>query len=223
MAGQLAASQDLLDYVRRVSLRDDDLLRGLRAETAGLPALAAMVTMPEEAQLLALLVRLTGAVNALEIGTFTGYGTLCVARALPPGGTVVTCDITDRWVRVGRPYWTRAGVADRIDVRVGPALDTLTTLRAERGPESFDFVFIDADKANYVGYYERALALLRPGGLIVVDNTLYFGRVVDPAAQDPDSRAIRRLNAALHTDERVDVSMLAIADGVTLVRKKGTS
>lgn len=179
-----------------------------------------MQVMAEEGQLLALLVGLTGARTVLEIGTFTGYSTLCMARALPAGGQVITCDILDKWPEIGAGYWKQAGVQDRIDLRVGNAVDTLADLTAERGPESVDFVFIDADKANYPAYYEASLALLKPGGLIVVDNTLFFGRVIDPAAQDADTLAVRELNAFLHGDDRVEMSLLVMADGITLVRKK---
>ncbi|MCX4723194.1 O-methyltransferase [Streptomyces sp. NPDC090052] len=220
MAQQILSGPELLDYVRGVSLRDDDILAALRAETAELPAGQAMQVMAEEGQLLALLVGLTGARTVLEIGTFTGYSTLCMARALPAGGQVITCDILDKWPEIGAGYWKQAGVQDRIDLRVGNAVDTLADLTAERGPESVDFVFIDADKANYPAYYEASLALLKPGGLIVVDNTLFFGRVIDPAAQDADTLAVRELNAFLHGDDRVEMSLLVMADGITLVRKK---
>ncbi|MEU7576553.1 class I SAM-dependent methyltransferase [Streptomyces sp. NPDC041068] len=220
MAGQLAVDEQLLDYVRQMSLRDDDVLSDLRAETSGMPMLQAMLVLPEEAQLLALLVRVTGASSVLEVGTFTGYSSLCMARALPPDGTVVTCDISERWPRIARRYWERAGVADRIDLRIGDAAKTLDQLTEERGAGSFDLAFVDADKANYLRYYEQALALVRPGGLLVLDNTLFFGKVVDPAAQDPDTLAIRELNTLLRDDDRVDISMLAVADGLTLVHKK---
>ncbi|WP_369213594.1 O-methyltransferase [Streptomyces flavofungini] len=220
MAGQLTVDDTLLDYVRQMSLRDDDVLTGLRAETAGMPMLQAMLVLPEEAQLLALLVRVTGARHVLEVGTFTGYSSLCMARALPPGGTVVTCDISERWTAIARRYWQRAKVEELIDLRLGDAAETLDALAAERGPGSFDLAFVDADKANYRRYYEQALALVRPGGLLVLDNTLFFGKVVDPAAQDPDTLAIRELNTLLRDDARVDISMLAVADGLTLVHKK---
>ncbi|MFJ1707686.1 O-methyltransferase [Kitasatospora sp. NPDC088346] len=220
MAQQVTPTQELLDYVRATSLRDDPLLAALRAETAELPAGEAMQVMAEEGQLLALLVKLTGARRILEIGTFTGYSTLCMARALPADGELVTCDITDRWPAIGAGYWEQAKVADRIELRIGDAVGTLAALAAERGPESFDFVFVDADKANYRRYYEDSLALLRPGGLLVVDNTLFFGRVADPAAQDPDTAGVRELNAALHADDRVEISLLTVADGITLARKK---
>jgi O-methyltransferase len=220
MANQVDTSKEILDYVREMSLRDDDILRGLREETAGLPAGTAMQVMAEEGQLLALLVRLTGARSVLEVGTFTGYSTLCMARALPATGRLVTCDITDRWPEIGVEYWRRAGVADKIHLRVGDAVDTLEALLAEQGPDSVDLVFIDADKANYREYYERSLRLVRPGGLIVIDNTLFFGRVVDPAAHDADTVAVRELNASLLDDDRVEISLLVMADGITLARRK---
>ncbi|GAA0988602.1 O-methyltransferase [Acrocarpospora macrocephala] len=220
MAGQLHITSVLSDYARTVSLREDEILRSLREATAALPMGRAMQVMAEEGQLLALLVRLTSARTVLEVGTFTGYSTLCLARAVAPGGRVITCDITDRWHSVGVPYWRRAGVFDRIDSRIGDASDTLATLLYEEGPGSVDFVFIDADKPGYPKYYEAALALVRENGLIVVDNTLYLGKVADPAAQDADTEAIRAFNAMLLEDLRVDVSLLPMADGITLVRKK---
>jgi O-methyltransferase len=219
VADQITATPEILDYVRHVSLRDDPVLAELRELTTNLPG-GAMQVMAEEGQLLELLVRLSGATSVLEIGTFTGYSTLCMARALPPGGTVVTCDISERWPAIAVDYWERAGVTSRIDVRIGDARQTLATLTDERGRDSFDFVFIDADKANYCAYYEAALTLVRPAGLIVIDNTLFFGRVADPAIEDPDTVAIRTLNASLRDDPRVDISLLAIADGITLARKK---
>jgi O-methyltransferase len=220
VAEQIVATPEIRDYVRSVSLREDPVLAELRTLTAGLPAGSAMQVMAEEGQLLSLLVGLSGARSVLEIGTFTGYSTLCMARALPPDGVVVTCDRDGRWPAIGADYWERAGVAERIDVRLGDATETLAALADEWGVESFDFVFIDADKANYGAYYEAALKLVRPEGLIVIDNTLFFGRVVDPDSQDPDTVAIRALNASLHDDPRVEITMLTMADGITLARKK---
>ena len=220
MANQLAVSSRLSDYVPEISLREDEILRELRAETAELPAGSAMQVMAEEGQLLALLVGLTRARSVLEIGTFTGYSTLCLARALAPDSRVVTCDITDRWMSIAENYWKRAGVTDRIDVRIGAAERTMAELLIQEGPGSYDFVFIDADKAGYRRYYELALSLLREDGLIVVDNTLFFGRVVDEEATDPDTVAIREFNAALREDPRVDISLIAMADGITLIRKR---
>lgn len=220
MADQIDSGPEILSYVRRVSLRDDPVLRELREETAGLPMGKAMQISAEEGQLLALLVSTLGARTVLEVGTFTGYSTLCMARALPPGGRVITCDISAKWPDIGREYWRRAGVEDRISLRIGDAADTLGSLSPELGGEGIDLAFIDADKANYEKYYESVLELVRPGGLIVIDNTLFFGRVIDPDARDADTEAIRRLNEALHRDHRVEISLLPMADGITLVLKK---
>jgi O-methyltransferase len=220
VADQLQFSADLLRYVRDLSLREDDILRELRETNATLPAGSAMQVMPEEGQLLAFLVAVTGARAVLEVGTFTGYSTLCMARALAPGGRLVTCDITERWISIAAGYWQRAGMADRIDVRIGDAAVTLATLAVERGPDSFDVIFIDADKQGYLGYYEAALPLLRRSGIIIVDNTLFFGRVIDPDAHDRDTVAIRAFNERLRHDPRVDISLLPMADGITLVRKR---
>lgn len=216
MAQHVAVTAELLDYVRRISLREDDVLRELREVTAGLPAGPALQVLAEEGQLLGLLVALTGARTVLEIGTYTGYSTLCMARALAPGGSVITCDVTERWPAIGRPYWVKAGVDDRIELRIGDARETLGRL----GPIRVDLAFIDADKTGYRDYYETVLPLIRPGGLIILDNTLFFGRVVDPAATDADTVAIRELNDFLHTDSRVDLSLLTMADGITLARKR---
>jgi O-methyltransferase len=218
VAEQLALSDALSRYVREMSLREDEILRELREETAQLPGGRALQVMPEEGQLLGLLAGLTGASSVLELGTYTGYSTVCLARAVPPDGRVITCDVTDRWPGVGRPYWQRAGVADRIDLRVGPALAELDRLLGEGAAGTFDFVFIDADKANYPVYYEKAVRLTRPGGLVALDNTLFFGRVVDPAAEDADTEGVRRVNELIRADRTVDVSLLTVADGLTLVR-----
>ncbi|MFF8911490.1 O-methyltransferase [Streptomyces olivaceoviridis] len=222
MAGQTAFADELLDYVRSVSLRDDDILRELREATVGLPMGRAMQVMAEEGQLLALLVSLTGARSVVEVGTFTGYSTLCMARALPPEGRIVTCDVSEKWPMIAEPYWQRARVADRIEVRIGDARETLAAEIDRQGEQSADLIFIDADKVNYGSYYELGLRLLRPGGLMIVDNTVFFGRVIDPRFRDePDTAAVRRLNAFILGDERVDVSLLTMADGITLVRKRG--
>ena len=220
MADQTELSPQLLAYVRDVSLREDAVLRELREETAQYPMGTALQVMAEEGQLLTFLVRLTGASRVLEVGTFTGYSALCLARGLPPGGRLVTCDISDRWPAIGAQYWKRAGVADRIEVRIGDARDTLAGLLAEGAAGTVDLVFVDADKAAYRAYYEASLRLLRPGGLLVLDNTVLFGQVVDPAARDPDTVAVRELNAFLRDDDRVDLAMLTMADGITLARKR---
>ncbi|MFE4610150.1 O-methyltransferase [Streptomyces niveus] len=220
MANQLAAGSELLAYVREFSLREDDILRDLRRTTAELPGGEAMQVMAEEGQFLAFLVAVTGVTDVLEIGTFTGYSTLCMARALPPGGKLVTCDVTDRWPEIAADYWRRAGVHERIDVRIGRAVETLEAMVSDGFSDQFGLVFIDADKASYPAYYELALRLVRPGGLVVVDNTLFFGRVVDPAADDADTAGVREVNARIRDDRRVDVSMLPMADGITLVRRR---
>ncbi|MFJ4918739.1 O-methyltransferase [Streptomyces sp. NPDC088725] len=220
MANQVGLSAGLSDYIRETSLREDDILRGLRETTSELPAGSALQVMPEEGQLLTLLAGLTPARRILEIGTFTGYSTLCLARALVPGGQLVTCDITNRWPQIGADYWAKAGVDEQIDLRVGDATGTLEAILADEGPGTFDFVFIDADKQRYPDYYELALTLLADGGLIVVDNTLFFGRVVDPEAQDPDTTAIRAFNLLVRDDPRVHMSLVPMADGITLIRKK---
>lgn len=215
----IALSDGLYDYLLDVSLREPDVLRRLREETAKIPA-AAMQIAPEQGQFMALLVELMGARKAIEVGTFTGYSSLSVALALPPGGRLVTCDVNAEWTNVARRYWAEAGVADRIDLRLGPALETLDALIAEGEAGTFDFAFIDADKTEYDAYYERILTLLRPGGLVSVDNVLWSGRVIDTAKQDSDTRAIRAFNEKIHADPRVSLSLVPIGDGLTLARKR---
>ena len=211
-------SQGLYDYLLSVSLRDQPVLRELRAETARDP-MARMQIAPEQGQLMALLTHIGGFKRCLEIGVFTGYSSLCVAQALPEDGTLVACDVSEEWTAIARRYWEQAGVADKIDLRIAPAADTLDRLLAEGQAGSFDFAFIDADKGGYIDYYERCLELLRPGGLITVDNTLWSGRVADPAQRDEDTRAIRAFNLHVSTDARIELSLVPIADGLTLCRK----
>jgi predicted O-methyltransferase YrrM len=206
-------------YVRTVGARETDVQRRLREATAALPQ-AGMQIGADQATFLALLVKLTGARRALEIGTFTGYSALAVAQALPADGTLVCCDVSREWTDVGRPFWHEAGVAERIDLRLAPALDTLRDLARAPGPGAFDFAFIDADKGNYDAYYEQCLVLLRVGGLVTIDNTLWSGSVADPANDEADTRALRALNAKIHADARVDACLLSIGDGVTLARKR---
>ena len=220
MADQISLSSELLDYIRDVSLREDEVLRELRELTMDLPGGPSMLIMPEEGQLLSFLVSLTGARTIVEIGTFTGYSTLCMAKELPPQGRLITCDITKKWPAIASDYWRRSGVGDRIEVRIGPAVETLANLIEELGENAIDLIFIDADKSTYVRYYELSLRLLRPGGVIIIDNTLFFGRVSDYTVQDPDTNAVRELNAVLRRDDRVSISLLSMADGITLVRKK---
>lgn len=215
----LGLDDQLYDYLLSVSLREPDILRQLREETAQLPN-ARMQIAPEQGQFMALLVQLLGARKTLEVGVFTGYSSLCVALALPPDGKVIACDVSEDYTAVARRYWEAAGVADKIDLRLAPALETLDQLLAERQAGTFDFAFIDADKANYEGYYERSLQLIRPGGLIVIDNVLWSGRVADPASQERNTQMIRALNEKLHHDERISLSLVAIADGLSLALKR---
>jgi len=212
-------SDELYRYLLDVSLRDNDVLRRLREETAGMEN-ANMQIGADQGQLMGLLVELVGAKNVLEIGTFTGYSALCMALALPEDGRLVACDVSEEWTSVGRRYWEEAGIADRIDLRLGPAVDTLEALLAEGGAGTFDFAFIDADKGGYETYYELALKLLRRGGLMAVDNTLWEGKVVDPTVHDADTEAIRAFNLKLKDDERVTLSLVPIGDGLTLARKR---
>ena len=215
----ISVDDALYDYILGISLRESDVLARLRAETKALPD-AGMQISPEQGQFMTLLARLIGAGRAIEIGTFTGYSAICVASALPPSGTLVACDMSEEWTAIARRYWAEAGVADRIDLRLAPALDTLDALIAEGGAGSYDLAFIDADKTGYAEYYERVLTLLRPGGLICVDNVLWGGSVIDPEKQSDDTKAIRAFNQKLHADDRVDLSLVPIGDGLTLARKR---
>lgn len=209
----------LYDYLLSTSLRENDIMKALRRETAGL-AMSNMQISPEQAQFMALLVGLMGARKVIEVGTFTGYSTLAVASALPADGLLIACDVSDEWTSMGRRYWAEAGVDDRIDLRLAPALETLTTLIEVGQVGSFDMAFIDADKENYQSYYECCLQLLRPGGLIMIDNVLWGGSVADPAKNSPETEAIRALNEAVYRDERVEISLLPLGDGLTLARKR---
>ena len=215
----ISLTDSLYDYLLSVSLREPELLRRLREETATDPA-ARMQISPEQGQFMALLARLMGARRCLEIGVFTGYSSLALALALLDDGRILACDVSERWTAVARRYWAAAGVAHKIELRLAPAVETLERLRATGAAGTFDFAFIDADKENYVGYYERVLELLRPGGLIVVDNTLWSGRVADPQDAEADTVAMRHFNEHLHLDERVDLSLVPVGDGLTLARKR---
>jgi predicted O-methyltransferase YrrM len=215
----LGLDNQLYDYLLSVSLREPDVLRQLREETARLP-MAMMQIAPEQGQFMALLVQLLGATKTLDIGVFTGYSSLCVALALPPQGKIVACDISQEDTAVARRYWEVAGVADKIDLRLAPALETLDQLLATGQAGTFDFVFIDADKRNYEEYYERSLQLIRPGGLIAIDNVFWSGRVADLQVQDARTQLIRAFNEKLHQDERVSLSLVPIADGLTLALKR---
>ena len=215
----IGLSDQVHDYLIEVSLREPPVLTRLRAETLELP-LGVMQISPEQGQFMRLLVGLCGAKRCLEVGTFTGYSTLSVALGLPDDGRIIACDVSVDFTEIGQRYWDEAGVAEKIDLRIGPALETLEGLLQEGAAESFDFAFIDADKENQARYYELCLRLVRPGGLITLDNVLWSGSVADPDKDDEDTAAIRRLNAALKEDERVDISLLPLGDGFTLARKR---
>lgn len=215
----LGLEAPLYDYLLSVSLREAPVLARLRTETASHPKVNMQIA-PEQGQFMALLARLIGARHCIEIGVFTGYSSLAVALALPDGGSIVACDVSDEYTAVARRYWAEAAVQDKVDLRLAPAAETLRGLIAAGESGRYDFAFIDADKGGYAEYYERLLVLLRPGGLIAVDNTLWGGSVADAADQDPDTRAIRAFNEKLHADERVDLSLVPIGDGLTLARKR---
>jgi len=208
----------LYAYLQEHSLREHPVLRELREATAGMRH-AGMQISPEQGQFMALLARMLNARRTLEIGVFTGYSSLAVALALPPDGQVIACDVSEEWTSMARRYWEKAGVADRIELRLAPAVKTLDALLEAGEAGRFDFAFIDADKSRYGDYYERCLKLLRRGGLIVADNTLWSGKVADANVQDEDTKALRAFNDALHRDGRVAVSLLPIGDGVTLALK----
>ncbi len=215
----ITLTDDLYDYLLSVSLRESDVLRQLREYTAGLE-MARMQIAPEQGQLLALLATLLQARSVIEIGTFTGYSGLWLAQALPAAGRLVTCDTNAEYTRIARDYWQQAGVAERIELRLGPALETLATLLDDGEGWRFDLAFIDADKTEYRDYYEAVLKLLRPSGLAVIDNTLWDGRVADATINDRDTRAIRDFNEFIHHDDRVAISQLPVADGITLAVKR---
>jgi caffeoyl-CoA O-methyltransferase len=219
MPEDLTIGNDLWDYMRSVTLREPPLLRRPREETAQYSNSNFQISA-EQGQLMGLLMHLIGARRTIEVGVYTGYSALSVALALPDNGRVIACDINQEWTSVGRRYWREAGVDGKIDLRLGPALVTLDALIADGQANQYDFVFIDADKTNYANYYERALVLLRPGGLIGVDNVLWSGRVIDASFDDPDTRAIRAFNERILNDDRVWMSMLPVRDGLTLACKK---
>ena len=215
----LQITDDLLDYLLEVSLREDPVLAELRDETAGLPD-SGMQIAPEQGQFMAFLVQLIGARRVLEVGTFTGYSTLVMAQALPEDGEVYACDVSEDYTAVARRYWAKAGIEGKITLTLAPAVETLDNFLAAGMAGSFDFMFIDADKENYDAYYERGLKLVRAGGVILVDNVLWSGAVIDEAKQDADTVAIRALNKKLKDDQRVSLSMLPLSDGLTLALKR---
>ena len=220
MAKQTIGLDDqLYGYLQSVSLRESEILHQLRQETAQQP-MSQMQISPEQGQFMALLVQLMGAKKTLEIGVFTGYSALVVALALPSNGKVVACDVSEEYTTIARRYWQQAGVADKIELHIAPALETLDRLLAAGQAGTFDFAFIDADKSNYDSYYERSLQLVRSGGLVAIDNVLWSGRVADPQVQDNRTNSIRAFNQKVHEDARVNLSLVPIGDGLTLVRKR---
>jgi predicted O-methyltransferase YrrM len=213
--GPIRFDQALYDYTIANWLRDSDVKRALRERTAKLPN-AGMQISPDQGQLMALLARSIGARMALEVGTFTGYSALCVAEALPPSGKLIACDISDEYTSIGKPFWQQAGVADRIELRIAPAIATLRAMPPER---TIDLAFVDADKPMYGAYADELLDRMRPGGVLMVDNVLWSGAVVDAAATDENTVAIRAFNDRLAADDRVETVMLPLGDGLTLARR----
>lgn len=212
-------TEQLYDYMIANSVREPKILAELRAETSKLP-MAMMQIGPEQGQFMALLVRLIGAKNIVEVGTFTGYSSLAMALALGKDAHITCFDISEEYTAIARKYWAKAGVADRMELKLGPAAELLQAMLDKGARGKIDFAFIDADKTNYETYYELALQMLRPGGLIAIDNVLWGGDVANPKKKDEDTEAIRRINKKVHDDERVDVSLVPIGDGLTLARKR---
>lgn len=215
----LNLSDDLYQYILNVGVRESELLRQLREETA-LDSMSRMQISPEQGQFLSLLVQISGARKALEIGTFTGYSSICIAQALAPQGVLTCCDVDEKWTRIAQRYWQKAEIENKITLKLQPAINTLKDLLKCGEGYSFDFIFIDADKESYMDYYELSLRLLKPAGLIVVDNVLWNGAVIDPTKNDVDTKAIRNFNTQLKNDNRVDISLVPISDGLTIIRKK---
>ncbi len=215
----ISMSDQLYDYVLKVSLREPPILKRLREETAKHPKHGMQIS-PEQGQFMRLLVRMMGASRCIEVGVFTGYSSLSVALALPDEGRIIACDVSEEYTAVARRYWTEAGVERKIELRLGPALETLDTMLKHGEAGRYDFAFIDADKNNYLHYYERLIKLLRPGGLMAVDNVLWSGSVIDKKDKSVDTAAIRKFNEALHADNRIELSLVPIGDGLTLARKR---
>ncbi|MBW2666711.1 MAG: class I SAM-dependent methyltransferase [Deltaproteobacteria bacterium] len=209
-------SPEVHDYLVAHGSRPDEILSGLIAATKKLGGISIMQIAPEQGAFMSLFARAIGARRVIEVGTFTGLSTLCLARGIPDDGEVIACDISEEWTAIGRPFWERAGVAHKIDLRIGPAVDTL---RALPGDENIDLSFIDADKVGYATYYQELLERTQPGGVILVDNVLWGGSVVDPTAQNDDVLAIRAFNDQVAADDRIDCVMLAISDGLSILRK----
>jgi predicted O-methyltransferase YrrM len=214
----IGLDEHLSAYLRSVGLREPEILQRLRTHNAEYPQ-GHMQICPEQGQLMGMLVKLLGAKRIIEVGVFTGYSSLAMALALPADGLVVACDVDPVATDVARSYWQQAGVADQIDLRIAPALDTLNNLVAEGAVGSFDLAFIDADKANYLEYYELCLKLVRSGGVVLIDNVLWYGQVADPTVTDKRTTILRELNLKIHQDQRVELVMLPIGDGLTIARK----
>ena len=214
----LPINDTIYHYLLDHSLRESNSLKALREETMSLD-MSRMQIAPEQGQFMALLVSMLGAKNIIELGVFTGYSTLCMAQVLPEDGRVLACDLDEEWATIARKYWRQAGVDNKIELHLAPAKDTLAALIDKNEQGQFDFAFIDADKENYIIYYEQCLKLLRPGGVIAVDNVLWDGNVADNSIQDAETQAIRALNEHIHRDQRVDISLVPIGDGLTLARK----
>ena len=216
---RLTVTDDIHKYLLEHSVREPAILAELREETAGMPD-AQMQIGPEQGQLMGLLARLIGARRCIEVGVFTGYSSLVVALALPDDARIVACDVSEEWTAIARRYWQKAGVAHKIDLKLQPAARTLEALIAAGESGQYDFAFVDADKPAYTVYYELILKLLRPGGLMAIDNTLWSGKVADPGEGDANTLALRKFNELVYRDERVDLSLLPIGDGLTLARKR---
>lgn len=210
---------EIADYIQAISLREPTILKELRELTLSMEY-GLMQVSPELGQFMQLLIRLTGSKKILELGVFTGYSTLSMAMALPEDGHITACDISEEWTSIGRSYWQKAGQAHKIDLRLAPAVDTLRQLQQSGQNATFDFIFLDADKGNYPIYYEYCVALLRPNGLMLIDNTLWEFKVTDPNIVDEETNAIQKLNLRLKEDDRVDISLVLFGDGLTIVRKR---
>jgi predicted O-methyltransferase YrrM len=217
----LALTEVLYTYILNNSLREPEVLQRLREETVATNPHAIMSISPVQGQFMMLLLKLIGAAKTLEVGVFTGYSSLCTALTIPENGRIYACDVSEEWTSVARRYWAEAGVADKVTLKLAPAVETLDALLAEGHAGTFDFAFIDADKSNYDAYYERALKLVRKGGLLVFDNMLWYGKVADESVTDADTVALRALNAKLHQDERVFASLIGVGDGMNLAIKLG--
>lgn len=215
----LQMTDELADYLLQFGVRDDDILRALREETACDP-MAQMQISPEQGQFLYLLIKMLGARNIIEVGTFTGYSALNMARALPNDGRLICCDVSEEWTSIARKYWKQAEQDHKIDLKLAPAAETLKNLLNKSKQRTFDFAFIDADKENYDTYYELCLKLMRPGGVIAFDNMLWSGSVADKGNHSETTVALKKLNRKLHDDQRVELSLLPVGDGFTLVRKR---